>query len=90
MGHRILTSMPQPGSLKGRGPSSRISRRRDTKTYGSQSTFVLKVVGTQKTTVIFCGDQWRPRALWDSRYLWMPLEIGDGKAMAASTPALVD
>ena len=29
--------------------------------------------------VIFMADQWKPHTLWDSRYLWMPLEIGDGK-----------
>jgi hypothetical protein len=51
----------------------------DTKTYGSQSTMLLKVVGTKATTVIFMGDIWRPRTQWDSRYLWMPLEIGDGR-----------
>src|ERR1035437_2430461 len=48
-------------------------------TYGAQSTMLLKVIGTQATTVIFMGDIWRPRAQWDSRYLWMPLEIRDGK-----------
>jgi hypothetical protein len=48
-------------------------------TYGAQSTMLLKVVGTKKTTVIFMGDIWKPRAQWDSRYLWMPVEIGDGK-----------
>lgn len=51
----------------------------ETKTYGSQSTMMLKVVGTKTTTVIFMGDIWKPRTQWDSRYLWMPLEIGDGK-----------
>jgi hypothetical protein len=51
----------------------------ETKTYGSQSTMMLKVVGTKQTTVIFMGDVWKPRTQWDSRYLWMPLEIGDGK-----------
>lgn len=50
-----------------------------TKTYGSQSTMLLKVVGTKTTTVIFMGDIWKPRAQWDSRYLWMPLQIGNGK-----------
>jgi hypothetical protein len=50
-----------------------------TKTYGSQSTMLIKVVGTKKTTVIFMGDIWKPRTQYDSRYLWMPLEIGDGK-----------
>jgi hypothetical protein len=51
----------------------------DAKTYGSQSTMMLKIVGTKKMTVIFMGDIWKPAAQWDSRYLWMPLEIGDGK-----------
>jgi Glycosyl hydrolases family 43 len=50
----------------------------ETKTYGSQSTMLLKIVGTKKTTVIYMGDIWRPKALWDSRYLWMPLDIGAG------------
>ena len=48
-------------------------------TYGSQSTMLLKVVGTKATTVIFMGDIWKPRSQWDSRYLWMPVEIGGGK-----------
>jgi hypothetical protein len=51
----------------------------ETNTYGSQSTMMLKVVGTKTTTVIFMGDIWKPRTQWDSRYLWMPLRIGDGK-----------
>lgn len=50
-----------------------------TNTYGAQSTLLLKVVGTKATTVIFMGDLWKPNTQWDSRYLWMPLEIGDGK-----------
>jgi rhamnogalacturonyl hydrolase YesR len=50
-----------------------------TKTYDSQSTLMLKVIGTKKTTVIFMGDIWKPKTQWDSRYLWMPLEIGDGQ-----------
>lgn len=51
----------------------------ETKTYGSQSTMLLKVVGTKTTSVIFMGDMWKPNTQWDSRYLWMPLEIGQGK-----------
>jgi len=51
----------------------------ETKTYGSQSTMILKVVGSKKTTVIFMADIWKPKTQWDSRYLWMPLELGDGK-----------
>lgn len=51
----------------------------DTNTYGAQSTMLLKVDGSKSTTVIFMGDIWRPEKLWDSRYLWMPVEIGDGQ-----------
>jgi|SRR5690242_6842575 len=48
-------------------------------TYGSQSTMMLKITGTKTNCVIFMGDIWKPWSQWDSRYLWMPLEIGDGK-----------
>lgn len=51
----------------------------ETNTYSSQSTMMVKVAGTKATTVIFMGDQWKPKTQWDSRYLWMPLEIGGGK-----------
>jgi beta-xylosidase len=51
----------------------------ETNTYNSQSTLLLKVAGTDKTTVVYMGDQWKPAAQWDSRYLWMPVEIGAGK-----------
>lgn len=63
----------------------------ETKTYGSQSSMLLKIVGTNKTTVILMCDIWKPRTQWDSRYLWMPLEIGDGKLwMPAPRPWTVD
>ena len=39
----------------------------ETNTYGSQSTMLVKVVGSKKTTVIFLGD------------IWKPLEIGNGQ-----------
>jgi len=50
----------------------------ETNTYGSQSTMMVKIAGSKSTTVIYMGDIWRPAALWDSRYLWMPLKIGEG------------
>lgn len=65
--------------LKGPWSELRDIAPSDTNTYGSQSTLLLKVVGTDKTTVIFMGDLWKPKSQWDSRYLWMPLEIGAGK-----------
>lgn len=48
-------------------------------TYGSQSTMLLKIVGSKTNAVIFMGDIWRHPKLANSRYLWMPLEIDDGK-----------
>ena len=47
------------------------------KTYGSQSAFLLHVHGSRADAVIFVGDQWHPNKQWDSRYLWMPLAVGD-------------
>jgi hypothetical protein len=51
----------------------------ETNTYGSQSTMLIKVVGKKSTTVIFMADKWKPATQWDSRYIWMPLQIGEGK-----------
>ena len=48
-------------------------------TYGAQSTMLLKISGVKTNCVIFMGDLWKPQTQWDSRYLWMPLEIGGGK-----------
>lgn len=63
----------------------------ETNTYGSQSTLMLKVVGSKATSVIFMGDLWRPATQWDSRYLWMPLTIGDGNlALPAPRPWTLD
>jgi len=53
--------------------------------YQAQSTMLVKVAGSKTTTVLFMGDIWKPRALWDSRYLWMPLEMGD-KSMRLPQP----
>lgn len=50
-----------------------------TKTYDSQSGYLLKIVGTRHTAVIYMGDRWNPRQLWNSRYIWMPLKIGGGE-----------
>jgi hypothetical protein len=37
------------------------------------------------------GDIWKPNTQWDSRYLWMPLEIGDGKlSLPAPKPWSID
>lgn len=65
--------------LKGPWSEFRDVASPETNTYGSQSTMLLKIAGTKDTTIVFMGDVWKPDAQWDSRYLWMPVEIGNGK-----------
>jgi hypothetical protein len=65
-------------SLEGPWSEFKDIAKPEANTYDSQSTMMLKVTGTKTTTVIFMGDLWRPQTQWDSRYLWMPLQIGDG------------
>lgn len=63
----------------------------ETNTYSSQSTMMLKVVGSKTTTVIFLGDIWKPATQWESSYLWMPLEISDTKLqLPAPAPWTID
>lgn len=49
-----------------------------TNTYDSQSSMLLRVQGSKATTVIYMGDRWNPKAVWNSLYVWMPLEISRG------------
>lgn len=64
---------PWPNLL---GFADLVPQEKSRDTYGSQSTMLLKVTGTKQTTVIFMADMWKPKSLGDSRYLWMPLEMG--------------
>jgi beta-xylosidase len=73
--NKYLTST----SIKGPWSEMKDIAPPETNTYGSQSTMLMKVKGTEGETVIFMGDVWKPRTQWDSRYLWMPVEIGDGR-----------
>jgi len=85
IGSRLTGWAPNPNkyatatSLEGPWSEFKDIAPPETKTYQSQSTMMLKVAGTKDTTVIFMADQWKPKSQWDSRYLWMPLEIGNGK-----------
>jgi hypothetical protein len=45
------------------------------KTFQSQTTFVLPVVGSQGTTFVFMGDRWKPDSLGTSPYVWLPLTV---------------
>ncbi|KAJ1325776.1 xylan 1,4-beta-xylosidase [Microdochium nivale] len=51
----------------------------NTRTFNSQSGFNLRIEGTKKTTYLYIGDQWDSNSLWESRYIWLPMEIDDEK-----------
>ncbi|OJD33360.1 galactan-beta-galactosidase [Diplodia corticola] len=51
----------------------------NTRTFSSQSGFSLRIVGENKTTYLYLGDQWDSNSLWESRYIWLPLNIDDEK-----------
>lgn len=47
-------------------------------TFQSQSTFVLPLPG-KKDEFLFMADRWNKTNLQDSRYVWLPLKMVDGK-----------
>lgn len=51
----------------------------ETNTYRSQSSNLIKVAGKKQTTIIYVGDRWLPGQLWNSSYIWMPMEVGKGE-----------
>ncbi|KAI5362372.1 putative glycoside hydrolase, family 43 [Septoria linicola] len=51
----------------------------NTRTYNSQSGFSIRINGTKKTTYLYLGDQWDSRSVWESRYIWLPMDIDDEK-----------
>ena len=44
-------------------------------TYNSQDAYILPVTGSRGTTYIYMGDSWDPKALGNSRYIWLPLNF---------------
>ena len=45
------------------------------RTFNSQTTFVLPVAGSKATTFMFMGDRWDPNSLGTSTYIWLPLTV---------------
>lgn len=48
------------------------------KSYNTQSTYVLPIEG-KDGEYIFMSDVWRPKDFRDCRYVWLPIEIKDGR-----------
>ncbi|KAL4938794.1 hypothetical protein BDV06DRAFT_231531 [Aspergillus oleicola] len=51
----------------------------NTRTFNSQSGFSIRIEGSKKTTYLYIGDQWDSNSLWESRYIWLPMEIDERK-----------
>jgi hypothetical protein len=51
----------------------------NTRTFNSQSGFTIRIDGTKQTTYLYLGDQWDSNSLWESRYIWLPLQIDERK-----------
>lgn len=48
------------------------------KTFHSQSTYMLPVEG-RDGMIIYMGDRWKPENAIDGRYIWLPVNIEDGR-----------
>jgi ricin-type beta-trefoil lectin protein/glycosyl hydrolase family 43 len=54
-------------------------------TYGSQTTYVLPVQGSQGTSYLYLGDRWAGATggpVNDSRYVWLPLRFQTSTSMS--------
>jgi hypothetical protein len=60
--------------------------------YGSQTTFVLPVQGSQTTSYLYLGDHWGPGyggSYEDSSYVWLPLRFPTSTSIALDwTPSI--
>lgn len=64
-------------SLKGPWSQPFIVSRLNTRTFNSQSGFTLRIEGTKKTSYLYIGDQWDSNSVWDSRYIWLPIQTDE-------------
>jgi F5/8 type C domain/Glycosyl hydrolases family 43 len=59
------------------GPWSALQNLADATTYDTQSTYVIPVRGTARTTYVYAGDRWQDPDLGSSKYIWLPLQVSD-------------
>lgn len=48
-----------------------------TRTYSTQSGFSWRINGTEQTTFLYMADQWDLNSIWESRNVWLPMDIND-------------
>lgn len=61
------------------GPWTDITDMADSTTYDTQSTYVLPIMGSEKTTYMYLGDRWQDPDLVSSKYIWLPLKVNGQK-----------
>ncbi len=66
------------GEWQSLGNPCRGTETENKNTFKSQSTFIIPVFG-KKVDYIFMADRWKSENLYDSRYIWLPIEFEDGK-----------
>lgn len=74
------------------GPWSAWQNVGDGTTFGTQTSFVLPVVGGKQTTYLYLGDVWGPGfggAYADSRYVWLPLSFPTATSLSMTNYAKV-
>jgi hypothetical protein len=48
-----------------------------TRTFSTQSGFSWRLQGSQATTYLYMADQWDLNSIWESRNVWLPMEINE-------------
>ncbi|MCH7230548.1 RICIN domain-containing protein [Glycomyces sp. L485] len=69
------------------GPWSAMQDIGDSTGYGSQTTFVLEVAGSEGTSYMYMGDRWGNSmggTVDDSEYVWLPLDFNSDTSMTMS------
>jgi hypothetical protein len=67
------------------GPWSSWQNVGDASGFGSQTTAVLPIQGTETTSYLYLGDRWGPgfgAAYADSQYIWLPLRFPSNTSLA--------
>jgi ricin-type beta-trefoil lectin protein/glycosyl hydrolase family 43 len=59
-----------------------------TRTYDSQTSFLLPITGSAGTSYVYVGDRWNPGDLYSSLPVWLPITLtGDGTAALSWYPS---
>jgi hypothetical protein len=58
-----------------------------TKTFNSQTSSVVPIVGRHATTYLYVGDRWYSSHLFDSAPIWLPMSISGGVAAMDWVPS---